>query len=157
MAHPGEKFYVGTTRFSNATYEENKQWRQKHNWSGCIYGVNKKMSTSIPYTALIYVLEMNNDTNTIEGIGLVRNYINRDKTVCIYKSDTNYNRYIYNSSYWIARKDIKYKKTLELLECIVFTGSRHYKRGQGITVISWQKFNTKAIEVLKKFFQSLFN
>ena len=24
------------------------------------------MSTSIPYTALIYVLEMNNDTNTIE-------------------------------------------------------------------------------------------
>ena len=65
MAHPGEKFYIGTTRFSAKTFDENKKWRTKHNWVGCCYGVNKKVSPTIPPNALIYVLEMNNDTNTI--------------------------------------------------------------------------------------------
>ena len=156
MAHSGEKFYIGTTRFSDFTFQENKQWRIKHKWEGCIYGVNKKISPNIPYMALIYVLEMNNDTNTIEGIGLVRNYINTDYNVCIYKSDLNYNRYIYNSRHHILRKDIKYPKMMNLLEQIVFTGAGHYKRGQGITTIAWKKFNIRTVKALKVFFQGLF-
>ena len=157
MTHIGEKFYIGTTRFSNSTYKENKLWRSKHNWEGCIYGVNKKMSTNIPHMALIYVLEMNNDTNTIEGIGLVRNYINMKYRPCIYTSDLNYNRYVYNSKYRIERKSIKYQKVIDLLEMIVFTGCGHYKRGQGITVIDWKKFDMTTIKLLKTFFQQLFN
>jgi hypothetical protein len=157
MTHFGEKIYIGTTRFSNSTFEENSQWRNKHKWDGCIYGVNKKTSPSVPRMALVYVLEMNNDTNTIEGIGLVRNYINLKYKPCIYTSDLNYNRYIYNSKYRIERNNIKYKKVLELLEIIVFTGSGHYKRGQGITIIDWNKFNMNTIKLLKIFFQQLFN
>ena len=156
MAHSGEKFYIGTTRFSDSTFQENVQWRTKHHWKGCIYGVSKKMAPDIPHMALVYVLEMNNDTNTIEGIGLVRNYITSDYNICIYKSDLNYNRYIYNSKYHITRKNINYPKMLSLLEHIVFTGSGHYKRGQGITTINWNKFNRTIIEALKVFFQELF-
>ena len=156
MAHPGEKFYIGTTRFNNSTFTENKNWRVKHNWEGCIYGVNKKISPTIPNNALIYVLEMNNDTNTIEGIGLIRNYINMEKRVCIYTSDLNYNRYVYNSSYRIDKKNFTSPKMITLLENIVFTGCGHYKRGQGVTTINWKNFNTKTIHVLKHFFQNLF-
>ena len=54
-----------------------------------IYGLNKKMPKTVPYMALVYVIEMNNDTNQIEGIGLVRNFINQDYKTCIYTSDRN--------------------------------------------------------------------
>ena len=53
-----EKFYIGTTRFTNDTYKENREWREKHDWKGCIYGLNKRMPQSVPKDALIYVLEM---------------------------------------------------------------------------------------------------
>ena len=58
-----EKFYIGTTRFTNQTFQENKKWREKHNWEGCIYGLNKRICHSrnhcIPKEALIYIIEMN--------------------------------------------------------------------------------------------------
>ena len=71
MIDEDEKFYIGTTRFTTSTYAENKEWRDKHNWRGCIYGLNKKMPKTVPYMALVYVIEMNNDTNEIMGIGSV--------------------------------------------------------------------------------------
>lgn len=42
MIDKDEKFYIGTTRFTTSTYAENKEWRDNHNWKGCIYGLNKK-------------------------------------------------------------------------------------------------------------------
>ena len=56
-----------------------------------IYGCNKKIPENIPYMAQVYVLEMNNDTNQVMGIGLIRNYINPKYKICVYNSDTNYN------------------------------------------------------------------
>jgi len=156
MAHTGEKFYIGTTRFTNSSYIERENWRDKHEWEGCIYGVTKRISPLIPQMSLIYVLEMNNDTNQIEGIGLVRNYVNSKYKACIYKSDTNYNRFIYNSDCHIKRKDIPFPNSLVLLESIVFKGPGHYKRGQGITTISWDRFDISTIIILKEFFRKIF-
>lgn len=151
MVTYGEKFYIGTTRFNNETYNENSEWRRKHKWDGCIYGCNKKMPICIPHMSLVFVLEMNNDTNEIMGIGLIRNYVNLKYKICIYKSDTNYNRYIYNSSIRIERENIP-KKMLKLLETIVFTGYGHYKRGQGITTIAWKKFGDKIKYIYDMFY-----
>jgi hypothetical protein len=156
MVDKDEKFYIGTTRFTNSTYSENMEWRQKHNWKGCIYGVNKKMPRTVPYMALVFVVEMNNDTNKIEGVGLVRNYINSNYKTCVYKSDRNYNRYIYNSAYRKDISEITNKKVIEILELLLFYGARHYKRGQGITTINWNRLSDKAKLVLKHFFHSLF-
>jgi hypothetical protein len=157
MVDKDEKFYIGTTRFTTATFAENTEWRKKHNWEGCIYGLNKKNPTTIPYMALVYVIEMNNDTNKIEGIGLIRNYINQDYKTCVYKSDRNYNRYIYNSIYRKNVTDIKYIKIIEMLELLLFKGSGHYKRGQGITTISWERFDDLGKKVIKSFFHKLFD
>ena len=47
MVDKYEKFYIGTTRFTNETFKENSDWRKKHKWKGCIYGLNKKMPTTV--------------------------------------------------------------------------------------------------------------
>lgn len=76
MVDKDERFYIATTRFTNYTYNENLEWRERFKWKGCVYGLNKKMPLTIPHLAMVYVIEMNNDQNKIMGIGLVRNYIN---------------------------------------------------------------------------------
>jgi len=145
-----ERFYIGTTRFTNSTYKENSEWRERFKWKGSIYGCNKKMPLNIPHMAFVYVIEMNNDTNEIMGIGLVRNYINPKYKMCIYKSDTNYNRYVYNSAWRKKRSEIN-EKFLQALELIVFKGSGHFKRGQGVTTIPWKRFGACGATVYKLF------
>jgi len=157
MIDKNERFYIGTTRFTNKTYKENSNWRKKHGWKGCIYGLNKQISESVQPMALVYVIEMNNDENRIEGFGLVRNYFNRNNSFYIYKKDTNYNRYIYNSQYRKDISEIDSPKLIEMLEALLFTGYGHYKRGQGITTIDWTRFNELGQKVMMKFFQNLFN
>tara|TARA_Y100000592_G_C5381990_1_gene273879 strand:- start:86 stop:550 length:465 start_codon:yes stop_codon:yes gene_type:complete len=149
-----ERFWIGTTRFTNYTYQENKDWRERFKWKGCMYGLNKKIPLNVPHLGLVLVIEMNNDQNKIMGIGLIRNYINPKYKICIYKSDTNYNRYIYNSAYRKDRKEIN-EKFLEALELILFKGYGHYKRGQGITVIPWKRFGKNGTQMYL-LFQRLF-
>ena len=155
MVDKDERFYIATTRFTNNTYKENLEWRKRFKWKGCVYGLNKKMPINVPHLAMVYVIEMNNDTNEIMGIGLVRNYINLKYKMCIYKSDTNYNRYVYNSAYRKDRSEIN-EKLLKALEIILFKGYGHYKRGQGITVIPWKRFGKSASEIYL-LFQTLFD
>ena len=135
-----EPYLLGTTRFNDDTYKENLNWRDKHNHAGCVYAVNKKIADSITPNILIYVLEMNNSKNKIMGIGLIRNNYDKRQKIRVYNSDLNYNRFVYHSNKRIDCKNIKYKKMLSVLETIVFTGSRHLKRGQGITCMPWKRF-----------------
>ncbi len=133
------QFRLGTTRFTNKTFKENKQWRKKHNWEGCIYGTGIPIAKT-PYwrridrDEKIFILEMNNETNKIEGIGYIMNHIRHDFDAQIYK-DKSYNRYIYRSNHRLDRAQIKNTKLLEFLEYILFNGKGHLKRGQGITLI----------------------
>jgi hypothetical protein len=111
------------------------------------------MPLIVPHLALVYVIEMNNDTNKIMGIGLVRNYINLKYEVCIYKrrwKGNNYNRYIYNSAHRKDRSEIN-KKLLCALELIVFKGYGHFKRGPGITTIPWKRFGDSDSYIYKLF------
>ena len=41
MPHLYNDFLIGTTRFNEKTAIENKKWRDKRKWNGCIYGVPK--------------------------------------------------------------------------------------------------------------------
>ena len=155
MVDKDECFYLGTTRFNDYTFQENKDWREKHKWKGCIYGCNKKMPLRVPHMAIVYVIEMNNDVNEVAGIGLIRNYINPKYKTSIYKSDTNYNRFIYNSAFRKDRKELN-KKLLEALELILFYGKGHFKRGQGISIIPWKRFGMSGKDMYH-IFQNLFN
>ena len=144
-------YTLSTTRFINSTWESNINYRNKHNISGCIYGSPLEMSPKILYDSLVFIVEMNNEKNNIEGIGLVRNRPYLDKYYNIYK-DGNYNRFIYKSNYYIDReKLIRYDEALvNLLEYILFKEKSHLKRGSGFTTITSKLVASKKKEECKK-------
>jgi len=140
-------FYLTTTRFNNLTYKENEKYRITHNIRGCAYGTPSEMSNYIPINGKVFVLEMNNDTNEIEGIGYLYNRVYNKRKLNIYK-DMNYNRYSYLGHHRVDRNDMT-KKELEklcVIETMIFKGSDHLKRGHGIT-----SFNQKKLNKNKKF------
>jgi hypothetical protein len=130
-----KKPFIGVVHFNNKTFQENELWRKSRKYEGCIYGVDKS-TESIPYGEKIIIIEMNNDTDEITGIGKIYNIIKSENRSRIY-SDENYNRIVYKGKKRIARKEllIRNKNIIEYLERILFKGSRHFKRGCGVVNI----------------------
>ena len=159
MPHLYNDFLIGTTRFNEKTAIENKKWREKRKWKGCIYGVPKMICKTIPNEIQIIVIEMLNQKSggKILGFGLIKNYLRVDTIAHIYE-DRTYNRYIYNSNYRLDSNEIPeaHKETIKFLESMLFYGYSHMKRGQGITTLNWQKMKSEKRKEIKKFFRELF-
>ena len=124
-------FYVGSSRFTDDTWKENRDFCDHCNGKAT-YCCPTPISTKIPADVLIAVLEMNNTTNRIMGIGLIRNKT-YPKT-WVYE-DGNYNRNMYIGKRRIDRSEMTEaeEKTMEILDNYCFKGNGHLKRGQGIT------------------------
>ena len=154
--------HICVTRFDNKTFEENKNWKQKNNEIGCIYGSPIKISDKIlPYEKIL-VLEMNNSINKIAGIGIINNELvikDIKKKYRIY-SDNNYNRYIYKSDLYINMYNLstKDKKIINDLEYLLFKTSKHCKRGHGIQTIpnNIVNHNFNFIKFLTKLYEKKF-
>lgn len=127
---------IASSRFNQQTWEENCSYRREKNMNGCIYGSPCQLSSKIPPKTLVFISEMNNTTNKIEGIGLIYNIIKYDKYHRVYDTG-NYNRYIYGSDFRISRNVLmQYNPELvKALEQILFKGKTHMKRGSGITTV----------------------
>ena len=140
-----------TTRFTNSTWESNKKYREKNNISGCIYGSPQEMSPKIMNDSLVFVVEMNNETDNIEGIGLVRNRPYLDKYYKIYDQG-NYNRFTYKSKYRLDRTTLwEYNRVLvKALDYILFGEKTHLKRGSGFTTVTNKILASKKHERCKK-------
>lgn len=153
---------IVTTRFNNETWAENISYRSTSNHNGCIYGAPIKMSVKIWGNSLVFVIEMNNSTNKIEGVGLIRNAIQFDKHK-VYET-RNYNRYIYKSDFRIDRETIlKYNPRLvTILNHILFKEKTHVKRGSGLTILPEKLLkhqlcnNLNINQELKTIFQQVF-
>jgi hypothetical protein len=128
-------FTVVTGRFNSETLISNYEYRRKRDFN-CIYCCPSKLSPKIQYNTLVFVIEMNNSTNMIEGIGLIKN---KPETERYYKVhlDGNTNRYIYIGNYFVDRKTVEdfNPQLVEVLEQILFKGKSHSKRGSGLTII----------------------
>ena len=151
-------FIIGTTRFNESTAEENKRWREKYKWIGCMYGVPKMICKTIPEHKQMVIIEMLNKSpgGEILGFGLIKNYTRTDKHTKIY-IDNRFNKYLYNSTYRIEYNNNLNKDCLDILMKKLFYGSGHMKRGQGITQLRWNRFdNNEQRENIKKFFRELF-
>ena len=166
---------IVTTRFNNETWAENISYRSTSNHKGCIYGAPIKMSVKIWGNSLVFVIEMNNSTNKIEGVGLIRNAIQFDKSSTtpinnnnrsnhkVYET-RNYNRYIYKSDFRIDRDTIqKYNPRLvTILNHILFKEKTHVKRGSGLTILPEKLLkhqlcnNLNINQELKNIFQQVF-
>jgi len=131
------KIYVLTTRYNNTTLLANRAFLEKSGGKyKCVYSSPAEISDKIPTGSKCVVLEMNNDTNRIIGIGLI------EKTECKKKlwiqEWGNYNRVHYTGYFRIDRSvldsDIRETKIMELLDLLSFKGSGHLKRGKGLTM-----------------------
>lgn len=142
--------YLTATRFNDDTWKQNCLYREKKNIVGCIYGVPKRISEDTVLNSEIIVIEMNNDRNEIMGIGIVRNYLRMDKHFKIYK-DGNYNRFTYKSGIRIDRENFTNKEMLliKAIEQLIFYGSTHIKRGQGISKIPDKLLGDKKKKLIK--------
>jgi hypothetical protein len=128
-------FTIATGRYNNDTWNECIDYRKRKNLS-CIYGSPHEMSPKIYYDSPVFVIEMNNSTNKIEGIGLIKNKPITDKVYRLHK-DANYNRYIYIGNFHADRKTLEYynPQLVYVLDEILFKGKTHSKRGAGLMTI----------------------
>ena len=124
--------YLLTSRFNNETWEENTIYRNKNKNIGCIYCAPNPVSQIIPDDSILFILEMNNDTNCIIGIGMVRNHPIFNK-YNVYEN-RNYNRYVYAGKQRIDRIEmsIEEDEIMQIFDILCFRGNRHMKRGRGI-------------------------
>ena len=64
---------IATTRFNDETYLEHINYKKRIEHTGALYGSPMKIKEQIPLDSCIYVIEMNNSKNKIEGIGMIVN------------------------------------------------------------------------------------
>jgi hypothetical protein len=125
--------FLLTSRFNNQTWCENEEYRKRNSNIKCIYCSPDKIAQNIPIDAITFILEMNNDTNKIMGIGMVRNHPIMNK-FHVYENG-NYNRYVYVGKNRIGRESMteEEEKVMQVFDVLCFKGNQHMKRGKGIT------------------------
>jgi len=128
--------YFASTRFNNETWEEHEAYRKKREIDGCIYGNRQMIQHKIPSHILMFVIEMNNSTNKIEGIGLIRNTVCTDRYYKIYDNG-DFNRYTYKGKYRLGREQLLRfnSKIVSNLDHVLFKGKTHLKRLPGISIV----------------------
>ena len=150
-------YTLTTTRLNTKTWHERERWLDANNWSGAVYGTPVRLRDGI--NGMLIVLEMHNDENKVKAIGLVKaQALPADKAHQIY-NDRNYNRYIYKSMYRLILDQIELlpmeKKIIAIFNQLLFKGSCHLKRAQGITAVPGWIMNNKQVDFLK-YFKELF-
>ena len=141
-----------TTRFTTETFQENKRYRDTHNIP-CIYSSSLPISDKLPYQDY-YVLEMNNSTNRIMGIGKISKTLQPIAYMYTYKY---YNRYTYKGTQYaqiysdteIYTDEIdlpeEYKEIIKKVERKIFYGKGHLKRGSSFTSFPIYKHDIKEL------------
>jgi len=175
-SHYMQNIHVVTTRFNTDTWNENSEYRKRirefetkeEDGAGtgagagagtgepckltrCIYGAPQKLTEKIGNNELVFVVEMNNTINKVEGVGLIRNQVlNKTDNAFYYRvyKNGNYNRYIYKSAYHLDRKTLETlcERLVVILDFICFKGKTHLKRGSGFTRIPDKLYKYKICE-----------
>jgi len=156
-------YKLASTRFSSDTYLDNSRYRETRG-IGCIYCSPIPTSEKYSRECRFFVLEMNNTTNQIMGIGLIQNTNKKDRTYIVYdmtQTQYNFNRFIYRGDYWLGRDQLP-AEMVTIFDQILFKGKSHLKRSVGITVISdklfarWEYEQAPILQQIKQLFMTAF-
>jgi hypothetical protein len=148
--------YIMTSRFSTNNHAEMRDYCLKKNFD-CIYGSYTPISATIPLNAIMFVLEMNNDKNRIEGIGLARNLLSTNPHY-IYQEEA-YNTFTYIGTKHIARDEMTPEEdiVIDMFDYMCFKSKQHLKRGRGITLFPIDYLeNLKEKIDMYEFFRQMF-
>lgn len=161
--------YIMTTRFNNSNCKTNREYihekEKNNNNMKCIYCSPYQIAREIPLESKIFVLEMNNDTNKIMGIGMIRNHHYNYK-FSVYDTNKSYHRFTYVGNYNIRRQEMSVEENvlLQYLDRKCFYGNHHLKRGRGLTQLPCSlqydlihKMNFDVSQFIKTMFQKRFS
>jgi hypothetical protein len=150
-------YAVVTSRFNNQTRDANYTYRLRKGFE-CMYCTPLELSPKIPYDTPIFVIEMNNSTNKIEGIGFIKNKPETNKYYKVHE-DGNTNRFTYIGKYFMNRELIDKHNPLlvYILEKMLFKGYTHSKRGSGLTMIPENLVKAEKDMNVKKEINKLFS
>ena len=122
---------------NNKSIRENFNWKEKNNYTGCIYSNPKKGLRHINMNEIILIIEANMEINEINGMGIL---IKEEPQFYKYKiyEDNNSNRYSYKGKYHFDKESLVEmdNEFIENIEKLIFTGYWHLKRIDGISLIS---------------------
>jgi hypothetical protein len=129
------KHMILTSRFTASTMAENEAFRKRNPKAGCVYCSPSPISSKLT-GMILFVLEMNNTTNRIDGIGMIQNkaIVNKYK---VYEHGS-YNRYTYIGKHRISREEVseEEEEIMRVFDTLCFKGYTNMKRGKGITAFS---------------------
>lgn len=150
--------FIETTRFNQHSFNVNKNARGK----GCLYGNPHPLKKRIQPFRLVF--ELNNDTNRIEGVGLIsdRCLLRGKNTVFrnVYEN-TLFNQNVYRGEYRLERSIIDNysnisKQIFQRLDEICFHGFYHIKRGNSISKLPFvhiltiqQEFDVDLVDFIR--------
>ena len=128
---------------------ENENWKDKNNFTGCIYNTPNIGLRHINMKENVFIFEANMETNEINGMGIIIKTKPQIKKNNIY-TDQSKNRYSYKGNHHFLKEDlIKINKDfIDNIEKMIFTGKSHMKRIHGISLISKRlvEINEKIID-----------
>ena len=127
------KSTIVTTRFNDKTFIENKLYRESMNpVPKCIYTSSHPVAVNIPLEKEIFVLEMNNETNRIMGIGRIFNIPIYNKYKIHYENKFNVFSYIGTSRIDRTEMHDLEEDIMKVFDVLCFKGKRNLKRLKGI-------------------------
>lgn len=183
-----EMFDLYTTRFNSFTYLQNQRCKAGMDWSGgssssssssmregaavvgSLYSTTMPLPVSAPRDKYLFVLDMNNTTNRLMGVGLIKNVLAKDQNVRVY-DDPGFNNYIYKSRFYVPLVDAGAGAgaggsvgvgefwdngimafVANELEDNLFYGKAHLKRGGSFTAFPRKKLKFKHLRFLLTLF-----
>jgi hypothetical protein len=152
------KFDVYTTRYNSYTYLQNQRFKENklNGFNGAIYSTTMPFPVSTSMEKYLFVLDMNNTTNKLMGISLLKNRLAKDQTLNVY-SDPTFNNYIYKTKFYIDFSCVKLEESWKLfieneLERCLFYGKSNMKRGGSFTRFSLKKLKYKHLKFILTLF-----
>ena len=143
---------IGVTRFTDKTYSENQQWKYRKQYKGSVYGFDREISM-VDFDCLneIYTIDIRCSKNTkqspphIYGIGKIKCITKPEWRTRIYTNQM-FNWFVYKGTKYLSRKELvvneKNKETIEGLEKLLCSGPGHFKRGDGLSKLSYERIMT---------------
>lgn len=150
-----ETFATGTIltdRYNSVTYNQNIECRIRCECE-CLYGSPKPKIKNVEIGSPIYIIEMNNTDDKIEGIGYIYNeHVMNPPEIYLDVKYSEWNQYVYQGEYHITREEFNnlFPKILVKLENKLFKGKSNQKRGKGFIQLSSNTYsdNTFTEEIL---------
>lgn len=136
-----QKAHLFTTRFNDQTYLQNRRFCAKFNKKS-LYCNPHALPPTIPQDSIVYVIEMNNTKDKIEGIGKIKNRLK-------YSVYNVYEEEFYNQNHFEGEErvdaeefDETERQFIHSLERLCFQGRGHLKRGHRMLSFPQAKIGT---------------